>query len=531
MLVLGIRYLNGFAVASHGTREQVEWPPHPARVFMALVAAHYETGADPAERKALLTLENVNEPPTIHAPGSLPRPTVTHFVPVNDNAAQHKEKQGKVTIYQEIQGTPFRRNRQPRTFARAWLERDTVFLSWPNAQLPPEDLSALARLCAKVTRIGHSSSLVQMWLAAPDEIPSDLPCWVPDNARATCYLRVPCPGNLQALDEDFHQRHERARDQRDESKSRSPVAGKRPLADQGYARTDGAAAPVSPPGTVFSPHLLLFALERRDGPYRQLDLACTLAFTERWREALASRANDLSPEAQEIISGHAPDRKPLERPHLAFLPLPVVGHEHADGHLMGVALALPADLPSSVRLEVLGAVDKVAELALGRLGKWRLERILMARPPVTLRVETWTGHPHGGTHWSSVTPFAFDYHPKQKPSHPAAAEPGPDISPSTEIPAECRQRRAFHQEAADLIADACQRVGLPRPREVIVSHVSAHLGVPPAPAFPRLRRKDGTERRHTHAILVFDQPVVGPVLLGAGRYRGYGFFRPMEAVR
>lgn len=47
-------------------------------------------------------------------------------------------------------------------------------------------------------------------------------------------------------------------------------------------------------------------------------------------------------------------------------------------------------------------------------------------------------------------------------------------------------------------------------------------------AFPRLRRKDGSERRHTHAILVFDEPVRGPILVGAGRYRGYGFCRPME---
>lgn len=516
MLVIGIRYLNGFVVASHGTREQVEWPPHPARVFMALVAAHYQTGADPAERQALLVLESLNEAPTIHAPGTLPRLPVTHFVPVNDKAEQHKEEQGKVKIYQEIQGTAFRRNRQPRTFAGASLESDTVFLSWPNAEVPAEELSALARLCAKVTRIGHSSSLVQMWLAEPNEIPPGLPRWLPDNHRPTVALRVACPGTLDELDRRF----------RLQQWPQLSVS-------QGYARAEETAPPPSMPGSAFSPHLLVFALDREDGPYRALDVTCTLALTERWREALAKRAakEGLSAAAQQCISGHGASGQRLERPHAAFLPLPVVGHEHADGHLMGVALALPADLPSSVRLEVLGAVDKVAELALGRLGKWRLERVLMARPPVTLRVETWTGHPYGATHWSSVTPFAFDYHPKQKPSHPAAAEPGPDTSPSTEIPAECRQRRVFHQEAADLIADACQRVGLPRPREVIVSHVSAHLGVPPAPAFPRLRRKDGTERRHTHAILVFDQPVVGPVLLGAGRYRGYGLFRPMEVLR
>ena len=79
-----------------------------------------------------------------------------------------------------------------------------------------------------------------------------------------------------------------------------------------------------------------------------------------------------------------------------------------------------------------------------------------------------------------------------------------------------------------MIAAACVAVGLPRPREVVVTSVSAHLGVAPAHVFPRLTRKDGSERRHAHAILVFEEPVRGPILIGAGRYRGYGVARPVE---
>jgi hypothetical protein len=68
----------------------------------------------------------------------------------------------------------------------------------------------------------------------------------------------------------------------------------------------------------------------------------------------------------------------------------------------------------------------------------------------------------------------------------------------------------------------------PRARDVVATPVSVHLGVPPAHEFPRLVRKDGSERRQTHAILIFDQPVRGPVLIGAGRYRGYGVSRPIN---
>lgn len=233
-------------------------------------------------------------------------------------------------------------------------------------------------------------------------------------------------------------------------------------------------------------------------------MACTLALTDRWRDAVVSHANDLSVGAQSILSGHAGGGEPLEQPHAAFLPLGFVGHPHADGQLSGVALALPAGITGEVRTEVLRAVNRASELVLGRLGKWRLRPVAMAWPPATLRAESWTAHPDGATQWSSVTPVVYDQHPKAK------------------------DKVVYLQEAAAMISRSCERIGLPRPREVVITAVSAHLGAPPAHGFPRLRRKDGSERRHTHAILLFDKPVRGPILVGAGRYRGYGFFRPME---
>jgi CRISPR-associated protein Csb2 len=146
----------------------------------------------------------------------------------------------------------------------------------------------------------------------------------------------------------------------------------------------------------------------------------------------------------------------------------------------------------------------------GLLGsiRWWFEvlvRGLGESPPWNLRPETWTAYPAGATHWSTVTPVAFNRHPKEK------------------------DRVAYQREVAEMIAGGCEAIGLPRPREVVVTPVSAHLGVPPAHASPRLQRKDGTDRRHAHAILVFDQPVRGPVLIGAGRYRGYGVCRPLDA--
>jgi CRISPR-associated protein Csb2 len=521
VLALGIRYLNGFVAASEpDDRERPEWPPHPARVFMALAAAHFTTGADPGEREALLWLESL-PPPALRVTDAFPRAVVTHYVPVNDKPGEEAKPPTAI-----IQSAPqLSRDRQPRTFARAWLEEETVYLVWPNAVAEPPVAAALESLCAKVTRIGHSSSLVQVWVAGPGEV-SEL-TWVPDDERAELQLRVPGLGTLEDLERRYNAEAVEAytslvvaaEDDRDKKAQRtarnrlkeefggSPPEQLRPQISlyQGYARPRREEGRASTPGTVFSPHLVVFGLERRSGPFAALGLPAVLAVVQRWREALVSQSNDAPEWVREVVSGHDRTGGPLQGPHLALIPLPFVAHPHADGHLLGLAAALPTGLDAGERREVLRVLGRVEELRLGDLGVWGLVRDLGDRPSWNLRPEAWTAHPSGATHWSTVTPVAFDRHPKDK------------------------DRAAYRREAAEMIAVACMVVGLPRPREVVVTQVSAHLGVPPAHVFSRVKRKDGGDRRHAHAILVFHEPVRGPVLIGAGRYRGYGLCRPMEA--
>jgi len=517
MLALAIRYLQGVAVGSHGEHGRFEWPPHPARVFMAMVAAHYQTGAKPEERAALLWVEALPETPEIFAPEAQPCRTVTQFVPVNDKAGSSKAL---------MHSLPLTRDRQPRTFARASLASDTVVLHWPKAEPTPDVRAALESLCGTVTRIGHSTSLVQMWLA--ESVPDGLPLWRADGARATHMLRVPRQGTLAELDRSFNGEAvgryiEMLLAIEDAPTPKARTAAKKKLVAAfpngeppqhrpristyaGYALTTEEISEPQAKGSAFSPHLVVYTLEWKDGPYRHLDLACTLALTDRWREALARHAAELtlSSEALSLLTGHAPDKSPLQTVHVAFLPLAFVGHPHAVGRLPGMALALPLEMQPEIRAEILRAAERIKELVLGRLGAWNVQRETMARPLETLRAATWTAHPKGVTHWSTVTPVALDQHPKAK------------------------AKDEYLAATAELIRQGCERIGLPQPREVVVTPVSAHLGVPPAHAFPRLQRKDGSERRHTHAILVFDEPVRGPILVGAGRYRGYGFSRPME---
>src|SRR3954447_3622880 len=86
MFALEIEYLTGRAVASgRDDRDAAEWPPHPGRLFMALVAAFAEhDSTDAAERAALRWLE-CQPPPALWATDAGRREVHTVFVPVNDN--------------------------------------------------------------------------------------------------------------------------------------------------------------------------------------------------------------------------------------------------------------------------------------------------------------------------------------------------------------------------------------------------------------------------------------------------------------
>ncbi len=521
MLAFGIRYLNGFSAAAEpDDLERAEWPPHPGRVFMALAAVHFQTGADPAEHTALLWLEGAERggeisAPAIAASDAMQRAVVKHYVPVNDKAGPSKAL---------LHSLPLTRDRQDRVFARAWLEYEKVYLYWPDLDPPKQHRESLANLCAKVTRIGHSSSLVQMWLAELDEIGE--PDWVPDETRATVYLRIPGPGTLEYLAQQYNaaaveeytalkvtemqtsdpkiRKESRKRLKEIYGNQQPPQQRPRLSLYHGYARPIRETATADTAVSVFSPYPLMLKLSSKQGPYRHLELASTQAVVKRWREAILSHSNGLTESVRRMLSGHDSNGGPADNPHLTFIPLAFVGHEHADGHLLGMGLTLPADVSRDERREALRTIGAVRELRLGPLGVWGVEPVTMLQPPWNLRAEAWTAYPEGATHWSSVTPIVFDRHPKAK------------------------DKVQYQQEAAAMIAEACSRIGLPKPREVIVTQVSTHVGTPPSFAFPHLKRKDGSRRRHSHAIIVFDGAVYGPIMIGAGRFRGYGLFRPMN---
>ena len=494
MFTLGIRYLNGWAMAAADGAHKVraEWPPHPDRVFMALAAAWFETDMDGDEGEALRWLEAL-PPPGIAASDATKRSRGHSYVPVNDARVSKTIPDTQALLKQigyskklaklkaaGLWVLPEHRSRRPRGFPVALPHDPTVHLVWKDS-MPTTHLRALERLTAKVTHIGHSASLVQAWIAARDDITLT---WEPTGGLAVHRLRVPWRGRLDGLARAYPRR---------------PQPGRW----QGYG---SAKKPTSRSvsRSVFSPGLLVFPLRGKRFP-----LQSTLKMTRALRGLLMKECPDKPP--PEWFSGHGADGSPTVKPHLAMVPLPFVDAEHADGRIMGLAVILPVGIDESDAGRCLEPVLFAPDTGLPRehrlfAGRWLecgLEYDTRDRPPWNLDARAWTGGERGSRVWASVTPVVLNRHFK-----------GPDM----------------WTRAAESLKDACAHIGLPGPREVRMHPVSLVAGVPHARDFPRLvRKRDRGRRSHNHVVLEFDEPVRGPVLLGAGRFRGYGLFRPMKA--
>jgi CRISPR-associated protein Csb2 len=542
---LGIHYLTGYATATDtSSRDRAEWPPHPGRVFMALVAAHYEgkpifgaTAATDwqAERDALEWLEALDAP-ALKVSDASHRDVVTSYVPVND----------KVSIPA---------NRQPRTFPKVHPHEPDVFLVWPEAVPSETHRLALARLCAKAVRIGHSSSLVQMWLV-PQKTnvePNLFPVAQPSQVSAASAkrrpgdteihsLRVTTAGCLRYLDQQFNGEEIEAFFALYERIGSTKGAAQKELKAE-FEKTFGKkfSNSVQPPVRLFpalsitrvysriretndanakpTPSLFdsnLLVLTKQEGPV--LGLESTARLTDALRGAILKTCAADDATAPEWLTGHSAAGVAATRPHLALLPLAFVGNEYADGHLLGLAVAIPRAVSARERGRILrpllySAGDAAAPakpatitLTLGNLGTWTLRQEERSEPPSSLRAETWCAP---AREWASVTPLVLERHPKAK------------------------NEEAWLAEIKKSISDSCERVGLPRPEEIDIDKTSWHVGAPQAnpgqSGYPLLPGKPGAPaRRQIHVWLRFANPVEGPVLIGAGRYRGYGFFKPCK---
>lgn len=443
-----------------GTRPSgPEWPPHPTRVFCALVAS----AVDRADWDGLRWLESADAPEVWAAQGLALAGRADSYVVTNAT-----DREG---------GSQFWPGRTNGFRSRSFItpDCDRFAIVWPSAEPAPEIVAVLRRLARRVPYVGRSTSPAEVTVTC--SLPDGPASWsrlVPTrlgDTSAVGELRIPYRGYTDALQQAYDQGVPAYH------ASRPPVA---------YAEL--APAPASPVSPAVGPweDLIVWGWQR---PMTPISGDQIVQVATAFRKAVLSRVADPIP-AQ--VSGHGADG----RAHAGFFALPDVGHEHADGHLIGLALAIPRDLPADEWKQL---VRGVAGGRLASVRVWRDRDLRLTREAGLrgLQPEWWTGGLGGARDWVTVTPVVCD--------------------------GRLRERRTL----GDLVRRSLRIAGFPDPGPDGVE-------VSPAPltAGAVLRPRAGTlpagrpRWPQTHARVRFPQPVTGPVAAGALRYLGLGLFIP-----
>jgi CRISPR-associated protein Csb2 len=377
MLAIEVEFLMGRAVISQwGDRTRAEWPPHPQRLFSALVSAYGELGAQRGHEQALRWLENLPAPEIKADLCASFRSSPSYFVPVNDQPVnKHK---GRSDFRHVID----RRGRQERFFPAAVPADPVIVFQWPHTPGLDEHRATLGSLVENLTYLGHSSSPVRACLRERLTEPSLCP-----SEDGDVSLRVPSAGRFDRLQAT----HELRRT----NEGVQPPLGRL----QAYQR------PSLVPRSIFSRNAMVVALE--GGP--RLGLDSTLPLIQHLRKALLARLGSC---ALELLSGHDAAGKMSKQPHLAIAPLGFVDSQHADGSLKGVAFVLPASADDTVRRPLRASLAESWNLYLGPLGSVAI-RYVDPFSRGELKSLDFSFYARASDTWASVTPVVLDRHPKE----------------------------------------------------------------------------------------------------------------------
>jgi CRISPR-associated protein Csb2 len=348
---------------------------------------------------------------------------------------------------------------------------------WPELDLTEDQTRQIAELCRRVPYFGRSTcpTLVELVDTPPAE-PALLPeAAVPtERFRLETVVRSPFPGSLLALRNAYQRRLLEGGEGGDVWEIGDRI---------GY----GSESEPLGEGELQSPfrQLVTFSIENR-----YLDGRHAARLTHAFRRAILSRASQPLP----ALHGHH-DGTVVQ---CAYLALPDVGGQHSDGHILGVALAVPQLSPPELAV-VANAVDTpYLDLTAGPLGVLRLKRLR----PIEAQV-AWGLHSRrwqkAAERWATALPMVFDRFPGK------GADLGPEV------------RRSV------------VNAGFPEPVRLGWSRRPfVPGGVSMAPRDTLRRPGDTPIRPFRHVWFEFDKKVQGPVVVGSMRHYGLGLCLPIE---
>ena len=493
----------------------MEWPPHPARLFYALVSALHTFGTegegatDAAERKALEWLEELDNPKIFCLKNNEinARRIVSHYVPVNDPDLPEKVDPAK----HKPAHLPEFREKKERTFPTVTLPHDknAVFFQWDDVS-DDNYRRGLEGLFQRVSYLGHSSSLIALSFA--DKVPdNELTCWhTKGGEREGQVFRGISKGLLRLLETSY------------QPNELSQQNYRLPSYQVRYSTANGEKSESPDPRSHFGSKWVVYRFpEWARVPVAASHSLTTNLKTEACRLAEKS-GSEILPEAMAMVSGHKiAGGAPFEGPHVAWVALPHVGHRNASGQVFGLAAILPRSLEDPKHRALAESIHSVLHQIRSlpyRGSTIKLERVTQktisaATFPKCLTSERWCS---SSSVWATVTPMALDRFP------------GFLFGRARKTEGEVATTEKALEEAKASIRQSCINIGLPEPRDVSIAKVSWVEPCPPIHQFAAVKKASSKPRPvHAHVKLIFEQAVTGPILLGRLRYLGMGLFVPL----
>ena len=359
MFEISVRFLGGEFIGQTPGRAS-EWPPHPARLLYALIAAWYDGDCLESEGDALRWLES-QAPPAVIACRDAPAERYEAWVPMNSKPNWNKKGGKRPTM---PKATKIRSSR--------YVGDSPVAFVW-DVDVPASHERPLRDLSRRCTRLGSAESMVAMTLRRRAHLHG--PAWRP-SASGTM-LRVAMPGIVDTI-----------------AGTETLIPG-RVLPSDWRAYRWGISRRPSRMITVGLVHGRC-PVERAPALARQL------------RRSLIAVAEAEQIPLRPILHGHEEDGSPLRRSHLHFCPLPHVGFRHSAGAVLGVSFIIPPNTGESDRKYVERVVaawfTRGAEL---KMAGGRLLTFGPADARHTLAEDRWC---RASAAWQTVIPMELPRH-------------------------------------------------------------------------------------------------------------------------
>jgi len=382
MLCVAVEFLHGTMracnmhdIAAAGAAAQ-EWPPSPARLYQAFVAAD-GSGA----RRRVTTddghLRWLTAPPLVRATDEV----TVDVLPPRYAVIDANDGPG-------VQNYPARMAQATLPGARTVPRVARLAYVWPDADVPAREFGDLQRRAARIPYLGCADSPVRVRVL--DHIPAwaqALPLWQPDTVGSQP-MPVADDGFLDRLDAAY----EAFCEGRPLRRAWIPTAVVR------------YRSPNDPPLGAVSPKTIWLRFDTSVAG-RQV-----LAVAEGLRSAVL-RGLEHGADSP-YLHGHWSNGD-LGYEHVRWLPLPHAGYAYADGRIRGACIWLPPDTPNAVVSAADTAARSVAVLVFGSGRRVGVRPFDGTRWPWSANPKRWVGP---SRQWVSVTPVVAERYTRRAPT-------------------------------------------------------------------------------------------------------------------